>query len=187
MFKLRISNFSYEYPFPQLRISWITAYMSYEYLHAENRCLVWRFRPLNDASGLGILRNHAIIVLWSRRRIRHPCQVSENTHFPNLRGGASSILDIRNHSYEYPLRYCDLHICIPRVWCSHSHPQIPRFAFTWIPGSDARIRIPRIRCALTHSQGPMQLYKFGNELCHSLLSSGYSYSYEYKVVLWLSK
>ena len=28
-------------------------------------------------------------------------------HFPNLRGGASSILDIRNGSYEYPLRYCE--------------------------------------------------------------------------------
>ena len=31
-------------------------------------------------------------------------------HFPSLRGGASSILDIRNDSYEYPLRYCDVEV-----------------------------------------------------------------------------
>ena len=133
MFKLRISYTSYEYPFPQLRISWIPAYMSYEYLHAENRCLAWRFLPLNDASGMGILRNHAIIVLWSRRSIRNPWQVSKNTHFHNLRRGASSILDIRNDSYEYPLRYCDIGLHLRQLrlqlsWAGFGHDA----SFLWV-------------------------------------------------------
>ena len=74
MFKLRISYFSFEYPYLQLRISWITANMSYEYIDVENGCPVWRFLALKHAGGMGISRNRIITALCSRLNTLRPRQ-----------------------------------------------------------------------------------------------------------------
>ena len=65
MFEFRISYSSYERLFSQSRKSWITARMSYEYLHVENRCLVWRFIPPERCFWLGYIaqpRNNCSVV-----------------------------------------------------------------------------------------------------------------------------